>query len=93
VFERQNLDVAKNIEKFMSTICRNLWLISKTRLEFAYQACTFLIKRKKRYADVSVAFSLFTFFILICDIMIFIFYTFYTLMLFYPIANNFCSFE
>jgi len=27
---------------------RNLWLISKTELEFAYRACTFLIKRKKK---------------------------------------------
>jgi len=48
VFERQNQDVAKNIEKFMSTTCRNLWLISKTELEFAYRACTFLIKKKKK---------------------------------------------
>jgi len=48
VFERQNQDVAKTIKKFMSTTCRNLWLISKTELEFAYRACTFLIKRKKK---------------------------------------------
>jgi len=51
VFERQNQDIAKNIEKFMSTTCRNLWLISKTKLEFAYRACAFLIKRKKKDAE------------------------------------------
>jgi len=50
VFERQNQDVAKNIKKFMSTTFRNLWLISKTELEFAYRACAFLIKRKKKDA-------------------------------------------